>query len=93
MDNTSIVLIFIIFTISVWYVVQPLFLDKIKNIVDGVESFEALLLKKNVLLEQIKELEMDFEIGNIDEDDFEKVRNDLKSKAAIVLESIKKAKK
>lgn len=90
MSSISIILIFIIFTVSVYYVVQPLFGEAISPGADEAEAHEALLLRKKVILQQIKELEMDQEIGNIDDDDFQDTRNALKKEAAEVLELIKK---
>lgn len=92
MNSIDVILIFIIFTVSVWYVIQPLFSDELEKVEDDSENLEALLLKKNVLLEQIKELEMDHEIGNIDEEDFIVTRDEMKKNTADVLESIKKIK-
>lgn len=91
MSSISIILIFVIFSVSIWYVIQPFFSEDAGSDIADDENMDALLLKKNVILEQIKELEMDHEIGNIDDSDFQATRDELKGKAAEVLNLIKKA--
>ena len=77
------------FTIlSVLYVIQPLFLDEVKYSVD--ETILSLKREKTILYRRIKELEMEFDIGNIDKEEFEKRRNLLKNQVSIILNKLKK---
>ena len=77
------------FTItSVLYVIQPLFLDEVKYSVD--ETILSLKREKTILYRSIKELEMEFDIGNIDKAEFEKRRNLLKNQVSIILNKLKK---
>jgi len=77
------------FTIlSVLYVIQPLFLDEVKYSVD--ETILSLKREKTILYRSIKELEMEFDIGNIDKVEFEKRRNLLKNEVSIILKKLKK---
>ena len=76
---------FIIFFVitAIVFVMQPLFLDKIsysKN-----ESLLSLKREKTILYRNIKELEMEYEIGNIEELDFKKRRIDLKRKVSKII--------
>ena len=80
--------IFFFTIISVLYVIQPLFLDKVKYSVD--ETILSLKREKTILYRSIKELEMEFDIGNIDKVEFEKRRNLLKNEVAIILSKLKK---
>ena len=41
--------------------------------------------KKIILYRQIKELEMEFDIGNINEDDFQATRTELKQEVSAVI--------
>ena len=50
---------------------------------------QALLRQKMMLMDQIKELEMDFEVGNMDEKDYKEQRNALKRDISSLLERMK----
>ena len=76
---------FIIFFVitAIVFVIQPLFLDKISYSKD--ESILSLKREKTILYRNIKELEMEYEIGNIEELDFKKRRIDLKRKVSKII--------
>ena len=80
--------IFFFTILSVLYVIQPLFLEEVKYSVD--ESILSLKREKTILYRSIKELEMEFDIGNIDKIEFEKRRNLLKNEVSIILKKLKK---
>ena len=80
--------IFFFTIISVFYVIQPLFLEKVKYSVD--ETNLSLKREKTILYRSIKELEMEFDIGNIDKVEFEKRRNLLKNEVSIILKKLKR---
>ncbi len=80
--------IFFFTILSILYVIQPLFLEKIKYSVD--ETILSLKREKIILYRSIKELEMEFDIGNIDKVEFEKRRNLLKNEVSIILKKLKK---
>ena len=79
--------IFFFTILSVLYVIQPLFLDEVKYSVD--ETILSLKREKTILYRSIKELEMEFDIGNIDKLEFEKRRNLLKNEVSIILKKLK----
>ena len=80
--------IFFFTILSVLYVIQPLFLEEVKYSVD--ETILSLKREKIILYRSIKELEMEFDIGNIDKVEFEKRRNLLKNEVSIILKKLKK---
>lgn len=79
----------IIYTVPLIYSIQPLFLSKIK-IVEKTNDKELLKRKKIILYRQIKELEMEYDIGNLNKDDFLLRRSELKSQVSEIIASIKK---
>lgn len=80
--------IFFFTILSVLYVIQPLFLEEVKYSVD--ETILSLKREKTILYRNIKELEMEFDIGNIDKVEFEKRRNLLKNEVSTILNKLKK---
>ena len=82
------ILIFIIFVASAWYVIQPLMKETVLRPADEDVS-QAVLRQKMMLMDQIKELEMDFEVGNMDEKDYKEQRNALKRDISSLLERMK----
>lgn len=83
----SLVLIF--FILPIIFVLQPLLLDRIKN-VDSKIDLSSLKRKKRLLYRQIKELEMEFDIGNVNKEDFEIARKDLKIEVSEVIATLNK---
>ena len=79
----------IIFTVPLIYSIQPLFLSKIK-IVEKTNDKELLKRKKIILYRQIKELEMEDDIGNLNKDDFLLRRSELKSQVSEIIAILKK---
>ena len=79
--------IFFFTILSTLYVIQPLFLEEVKYSVD--ETTLSLKREKIILYRSIKELEMEFDIGNIDKVEFEKRRNLLKNEVSIILKKLK----
>ena len=80
--------IFFFTILSTLYVIQPLFLEEVKYSVD--ETTLSLKREKIILYRSIKELEMEFDIGNIDKVEYEKRRNFLKNEVSIILNKLKK---
>lgn len=78
----------ILFLGLVWYVVAPLFSPQLEPIMED-DDLESLQIRKRALYRQIKELEMDYEIGNLSPEDFRKARQDLKSEVAEIMAKIK----
>jgi len=80
---------FIIFILPIIYVIQPFFMRQFGEIISS-ESVEILKRKKIILYRQIKELEMENDIGNLESDDFKNRRAELKSEVSLIIDKIKK---
>ena len=80
---------FIIFILPIIYVIQPFFMQGFGEIF-SLESVEILKRKKIILYRQIKELEMEYDIGNLESEDFKNRRAELKSEVSLIIDKIKK---
>ena len=81
-------LIFIPFALSILYVIEPLFMSKLANSYESEEQ-KSLKRKKIMLYRQIKELEMEYDIGNINNKDFTKMRIELKKEVSAIIAQLK----
>ena len=81
-------LIFIPFALSILYVIEPLFMSKLVNSYES-EDRKSLKRKKTMLYRQIKELEMEYDIGNINNKDFTKMRIELKKEVSAIIAQLK----
>ena len=79
----------IIFAVPIIYSIQPLFLPKI-NMVDKSYDKDILKRKKIILYRQIKELEMEFDIGNLNKENFLLRRSEIKAEVSEIIASLKK---
>ena len=79
----------IIFAAPLIYSVQQLLLSRI-NVVNKPYDKETLKRKKILLYRQIKELEMEFDIGNLNQEDFLLRRSEIKSEVSEIITSLKK---
>ena len=79
---------FIIFILPIIYVIQPFFMQGFGEIISS-ESVEILKRKKIILYRQIKELEMEYDIGNISDKDFTEMRDELKKEVSELISQIK----
>ena len=76
-----------LFGISVWYIITPLF-NLSKEIPTQMNQGE-LLRNKLVLMRRIKELEMDYHIKNISNNDYQSERKELKKEIATIIDKLK----
>ena len=79
----------IIFVAPLIYSIQPLLLSKI-NVINNAYDKDLLKRKKIILYRQIKELEMEFDIGNLNKDDFMLRRSEIKAEVSEIIASLKK---
>ncbi|HJL73841.1 MAG TPA: c-type cytochrome biogenesis protein CcmI [Candidatus Marinimicrobia bacterium] len=86
----SLVIAFLLFTVLAVFVIQPLFLRQNPEIVDTESNNAALKQRKKILYRQIKELEMDHQLGNIQDDDYRQARDDLKNEVSTILTVLNK---
>ncbi|NOZ73792.1 MAG: c-type cytochrome biogenesis protein CcmI [FCB group bacterium] len=82
------VLALILFLALVWFVISPLFTPQLEPLVED-DDRESLQIRKRALYRQIKELEMDYEIGNLSPEDFQQARQDLKNEVAAIMTKLK----
>ena len=81
-------LIFISFVLSMIYAIEPLFISKLVNI-NKSDDQKSLKRKKVMIYRQIKELEMEYDIGNINDKDFTEMRDELKKEVSELISQIK----
>ena len=81
-------LIFISFVLSMIYAIEPLFMSKLVNINKNDDN-KSLKRKKVMIYRQIKELEMEYDIGNINDKDFNQMRDELKKEVSELISQIK----
>ena len=79
----------IIFVAPLIYSIQPLLLSKI-NVINNAYDKDLLKRKKIILYRQIKELEMEFDIGNLNKDYFLLRRSEIKAEVYEIIASLKK---
>ena len=82
----EIIFVIIIFTVSIIYVVQPLFLNDVQS-ESKLFNSESQHQEKSILYKQIKELELDYDLGNISKEDFKQIRSQLKKEVSIIIET------
>jgi hypothetical protein len=77
----------------VWFVLSPLFEPAVPSYLanPGDGALGALLDAKERALRSIKDLEMDFSMGKLSQDDFEQSRRALSSEVAAILARIEKS--
>ena len=80
-------LILTFFVVAVIFVLQPLFLSDLGKIVVELDK-NVLKRKKLLLYRQIKELEMEYEIGNINDEDFDSNRALLKQEVSAIITAL-----
>ena len=81
-------LIFISFVLSMIYAIEPLFMSKLVDIYKR-DNHDSLKRKKVMIYRQIKELEMEYDIGNINDKDFTQMRDELKKEVSELISQIK----
>lgn len=76
------------FLLVAGFVVQPLLIGNLEPPTARDADLETLKLRKKVLYKQIKEAEMEFEIGILSDEDFAQTRNRLKKEVAQLISEI-----
>ena len=81
-------MIIMTFIIVLGFSVQPLFLPKKQNKDEGKSKIIILKLLKESVYDQIKELEMEYDMGTVSPSDFQRNRNELKLEASSILDKL-----
>ncbi len=84
----SSVVIFLLFILTVYFVVQPLFIKIVPQLEERKDSVAHLKQRKKILYRQIKELDMDYEIGHIQVSDYTLYRSQLKKEVSEIIDQI-----
>ena len=72
-----------------WYLTAPIFNINLKNSDYDENSNFELYQRKEILYNQLKELELDRKIDNISENDFVIERQNLKKEVSVILDELK----
>ena len=82
-------LILLFFILPIIFVLEPLFFSKL-DYHPNDDNYSILKRKKILLYRQIKELEMEYDIGNISDKDYMELRYNLKQEVSLVISKLKK---
>ena len=82
-------LILLFFILPIIFVLEPLFFSKLDSRPND-DTYSILKRKKILLYRQIKELEMEYDIGNISDKDYMQLRDSLKQEVSLVISKLKK---
>ena len=77
------------FSLVLIFSIQPLFWNINKVNFNDSNKIDSLELRKLSIYEQIKELELEFDMGNISNDDFKTNRLELINEVSKIIEKIK----
>lgn len=83
-------MIVLTFLLVAGFVVQPLFMEKTGSPSVKDTTLDKLNLRKELIYKQIKEAEMEFEMGNLSRKDFDRTRGQLKKEAVRIIGLIQK---
>ena len=81
-------MIILTFIIVLGFSVQPLFLPRKQNQDEEKSKIVVLKLLKESIYDQIKELEMEYDMGTVSPSDFQRNRNELKLEASSILDKL-----
>ena len=88
MDLISFIFLILFFIIISWYLTEPLFDMDLKTEYQNEDNNYELNRRKEILYRQLKELELDHEIDNINKDDFIVERQNLKKEVSTILNKL-----
>ena len=82
----SAAILFLVFVGTVWYTVKPLFIS-IKRVNPDLE-INIENAKLNNIFSQIKETEFEYEMGILENEDYKRIQNELKTEASTLLNKL-----
>ncbi|ODS29618.1 MAG: hypothetical protein SCARUB_05284 [Candidatus Scalindua rubra] len=88
------IMILVTFVVLVTFIVQPLFASRVVDIPD-IEDNEILnlQLRKEIIYRQIKEAEMERDMGNLSDEDYNRTRRQLKEEASQIIDVLEQQRK
>ncbi|MFQ6607097.1 MAG: hypothetical protein ACE5EE_01025 [Fidelibacterota bacterium] len=85
------IMIIVTFVVLVIFIIQPLFSSQVVDIVDEIDSEkQTLLLRKESFYRQIKEAEMEHDMGNLSLEDYKRTRQQLKEEVSQIIDAIER---
>lgn len=84
----TILLAVLVAACAVGYVAWPLFRPTSTVLIDDSGPLADLILRKDVLLQSIKELEFDYQTGKLSAEDYQRLDNRLRQQAIVLLRRI-----
>ena len=88
MDLFMPLIIIFFFTIGIMFIVQPL-IESPGAMPQPVFDVDEMKRKKQILYRQIKELETDFSVGKLSQEDYQKSRDILKRNGSDIIQQIR----
>lgn len=88
MDLISFFFLIVFFIFIAWYLTAPILEINLKNSDYNEKSNFELYQRKEILYNQLKELELDRKIDNISENDFVIERQNLKKEVSVILDEL-----
>lgn len=81
-------MVVITFVLVVGFIIQPLLFAKVEKPIEEDFTLESLRIRKKVIYKQIKEAEMEYEMGNLSKEDYLQTRDHLKEEASVIIKKI-----
>jgi Tfp pilus assembly protein PilN len=85
---TTLVLALLLAALAVLYVALPLFRPTRTVLIDESGPLAELILRKDTLLQSIKELEFDYQTGKLSEEDYQRMDQRQRQQAIVLLRQI-----
>jgi|TARA_B100000959_G_C14914923_1_gene596859 uncharacterized membrane protein len=83
------IMILVTFAVLVIFIVQPLFATHVAIHSDTEDDeMQTLQLRKEIIFRQIKEAEMEHDMGNLSDEDYKRTRLMLKEEASLIIDDI-----
>jgi uncharacterized membrane protein len=85
------IMVLLTFVFLVIFIVQPLFASQAAIHTDSEnDKMQTLQLRKEILYRQIKEAEMEHDMGNLSDEDYKRTRQQLKEEASQIIDLLEK---
>ena len=88
MNTSSIAIILAIFLLVALYISQPFLKTEISPDQKEEGEYPNLMVERERILDTIEELDIDYELGKVDEEDYQRGRQSLLKQGAAVLRNL-----
>ena len=86
------IIIILITVTSIFYILLPLFLKESVKIIEVFSDISELSEKKEVLEKNLSDLSFDYQMGKLDDDDYNSMRSDYSNEINKIIHGIKNIK-